>query len=372
MLTRELAQEIVQETMRRLNRNINIMDDNGSIIASGDVSRLDTYHEAAAEVIRTGRTLVITPDNQDQWRGVNVGVNLPIVFQNRTVGVIGVTGSPEEILPYGELVKMTTEMMLKQNYLKLQTEWQQIAMDIAVEELIRAENQDLQGALHRLDALKIAMKPPYQLAVISLQNRTSQTQTMLHLAESVMGDTRLVSSFLNVHTWVIVFYGRGESRVRSCMERLQELFRKTGIEAKSGVSSSVRSLEDISFAYHEACTALKLGLKQGRELTGYLEVETEALLSEVPAESKARFMERLLPKLPEKLLETLQVFLECNLSIARAAERLEVHRNTLVYRLAQVKEATGYDPQLFQDAISLQFLVWLKEDGVQHEQTARS
>lgn len=363
MLTRDLAKEIVQETMGRLNRNINIMDENGSIIASGDALRLDTYHEAAAEVIRTGWTLVITPDNQAQWRGVNVGVNLPIVFQNRTVGVIGVTGAPEEILPYGELVKMTTEMMLKQNYLKLQTEWRQITMDIIVEELIRAENQNLQGALHRLDTLTITMKAPYQLAIISLPNRTSQTVSLLRLTESVMGNTRLVSSFLNAHTWVIVFYDRGEVRVRRDMERLQDLFRKQGIEAQSGLSSSVQSFEDISYAYQEACAALKLGVKQGRGITCYLEVETQALLSEVPAESKARFMERLLPKLPEKLLVTLHVFLECNLSIARTAERLEIHRNSLVYRLTQIKEVTGYDPQLFQDAISLQFLVWLKEEG---------
>ncbi|MDR6553953.1 sugar diacid recognition domain-containing protein [Paenibacillus qinlingensis] len=361
MLTRDLAQEIVEETMRRLDRNINIMDENGSIIASGDAVRLDTYHEAAAEVIRTGQTLVISPDNQGLWRGANVGVNLPIMFQNRTVGVIGVTGAPEEILPYGELVKMTTEMMLKQNYLKLQTEWQQITMDIVVEELIRAENQNLQGALHRLDTLKMTMKPPYQLAVVYLPNRTSYSQSVLRMAESIMGNVRLVSSFLNVHTWVIVFYDRAEARVRRDLERLQDLLRNQGIEAQSGMSSSVCSFEDIAYAYQEACAALKLGLKQGRVITGYLEVETQALLSEVPTESKERFMGRHLPKLPEKLLVTLRVFLECNLNIARTAERLEIHRNSLVYRLTQVKELTGYDPQLFQDAISLQFLVWLKE-----------
>ncbi|MDR6881404.1 sugar diacid recognition domain-containing protein [Bacillus sp. 3255] len=361
MLTRDLAEEIVQETMRRLNRNINIMDENGCIIASGDAVRLDTHHEAAAEVIRTGRTLVITPDNKGQWRGVNVGVNLPIVFQNRTIGVIGVTGDPEEIMPYGELVKMITEMMLKQNYLKLQTEWQQITMDIVVEELIRTENPNLQSALHRLDTLALHMQPPYQLAVLSLPNRTSQTHALFRLAEFVLANTRLVSSFLNVHTWVMICYDRGEARVRRDMERLQDQFQKQGIEAKIGLSTSVQTFEDISYAYQEACAALKLGVKQGKGITGYLEVESQALLSEVPAKSKARFVERLSPKLPDKLLATLRVFLECNLSIAKTAERLEIHRNSLVYRLAQIKEVTGYDPQLFQDAVSLQFLVWLKE-----------
>jgi carbohydrate diacid regulator len=363
MLSRELAQEIVQETMSRLNRNINIMDNNGCIIASGDAAREGTYHEAAAEVIRTGKTLVITTANQAQWQGVSRGVNLPIIFQNRTVGVVGITGEPAEILPYGELVKMTTEMMLTQNYLMLQKEWRQMAMDVAIGELIRMEKQDLQLAKDRLEALKISMQPPYQLAVISLQSRTLQTQSLLLMAESVMGGSRLVSSFLNVHTWAIVFYGKQEDQVQSSMERLHVLFRKKGIEAVSGLSSSVRSLEYISYAYHEACTALALGGKQGRSLTNYLAVETQALLSEVPEETKSRFMERLLPKLTDKLLETLQVFLACNLHIAMASEQLKVHRNTLVYRLSQIREATGYDPQLFKDAITLQVLIWLKEEG---------
>ncbi len=34
MLTQEIAMEIVKQTTNRLNRNINIMDDKGTIIAS--------------------------------------------------------------------------------------------------------------------------------------------------------------------------------------------------------------------------------------------------------------------------------------------------------------------------------------------------
>lgn len=47
MLTREIAQTIVLETSLRLNRNINIMDEKGIIIASGDPSRIDNIHEGA-------------------------------------------------------------------------------------------------------------------------------------------------------------------------------------------------------------------------------------------------------------------------------------------------------------------------------------
>ena len=36
MITKQLAEEIVKQTMIRLNRNLNVMDTNGMILASGE------------------------------------------------------------------------------------------------------------------------------------------------------------------------------------------------------------------------------------------------------------------------------------------------------------------------------------------------
>jgi hypothetical protein len=43
----------------------------------------------------------------------------------------------------------------------------------------------------------------------------------------------------------------------------------------------------------------------------------------------------------DTLLETIEVFMECGMSVARAADRLHVHPNTLRYRLARISELTG-------------------------------
>lgn len=58
-ITHKLAQDIVDKTMKILEKNINIMNENGVIIASGDKSRLNQYHEGAAQVIREGKKLEI-------------------------------------------------------------------------------------------------------------------------------------------------------------------------------------------------------------------------------------------------------------------------------------------------------------------------
>ena len=58
-IVHKLAQDIVDKTMKILGKNINIMDENGIIIGSGDRKRLDQFHEGAAKVIKEKKKLVI-------------------------------------------------------------------------------------------------------------------------------------------------------------------------------------------------------------------------------------------------------------------------------------------------------------------------
>ena len=60
-ITHKLAQDIVDKTMSILEKNINIMDEKGVIIGSGDKSRLNQYHEGAAQVIKEGKNWKFIP-----------------------------------------------------------------------------------------------------------------------------------------------------------------------------------------------------------------------------------------------------------------------------------------------------------------------
>ncbi|MDQ8736189.1 sugar diacid recognition domain-containing protein [Paenibacillus sp. LHD-38] len=170
MLTREIAETIVKETMNRLNRNINIMDKTGIIISSGDPTRIKQVHEGALEVIRTGKPIIITSENTVQWEGTLTGINLPIEFQNKIIGVIGITGEPKEVEEFGGLVKMTTELMIKQSFLALQMEWKQRTTEMIIEVLIKAE-PDFEAIDHWLNLLHIQLSPPYNVTYVLLKSR---------------------------------------------------------------------------------------------------------------------------------------------------------------------------------------------------------
>lgn len=59
------------------------------------------------------------------------------------------------------------------------------------------------------------------------------------------------------------------------------------------------------------------------------------------------------------LVETLDVYLGCGGSLARAAARLYVHRNTLVQRLEKIHELTGFDPRESDHWLALQVVIKL-------------
>lgn len=116
-LDTKMAQDIVARTMRIIDTNINVMDARGRIIGSGDRERIGELHEGALLVLSQGRVVDIDDAVARHLHGVRQGINLPLRLEGEIVGVIGLTGEPEHLRKYGELVCMTAEMMLEQSRL---------------------------------------------------------------------------------------------------------------------------------------------------------------------------------------------------------------------------------------------------------------
>lgn len=83
MLTIRLANEIVEQTMLRLKRNVNVMNIDGVILASGEKERVEKFHEGAKYVAETKKTLIISDRNIHEFPQTKQGINLPIFFRRK-------------------------------------------------------------------------------------------------------------------------------------------------------------------------------------------------------------------------------------------------------------------------------------------------
>lgn len=90
IIPRKQMQNIVEELEDTIQKNINIMDETGCIIASSDMSRIGTYHSGAQRVINQSLSELVISE-EDNYAGAKNGINLPIIIENEIVGVVGIT-----------------------------------------------------------------------------------------------------------------------------------------------------------------------------------------------------------------------------------------------------------------------------------------
>ncbi|MDX2137150.1 MAG: helix-turn-helix domain-containing protein, partial [Chloroflexota bacterium] len=146
-------------------------------------------------------------------------------------------------------------------------------------------------------------------------------------------------------------------RVRGNIEdvRVQLAGRTPSGLVSCGISRPAMGLAALREAYREAKDAFgiahELGNREQTTFYGDLKLFQFLLaLKERNLEQMRRFHRETLGGLVEHderkqgdLIRTLNGFFEANGNLAKAASDLDVHRNTLVYRLDRIKELTGLD-----------------------------
>lgn len=70
-LSKAIALKIVLEMMNVIPYNINVMDENGIIIGSGDNERIGNIHEGAKKAIDSKHIIEVYEDNEKMKPGVN-------------------------------------------------------------------------------------------------------------------------------------------------------------------------------------------------------------------------------------------------------------------------------------------------------------
>ena len=400
-ITHKLAQDIVDKTMSILERNINIMDGKGVIIGSGDKSRLNQFHEGAAQVIKEGKKLEIYSKDINHLMGAKPGINLPIEHNNKIIGVVGITGEPNEVSPFGEVIKMTVEMMLQQEFLLKEIQLEQQARGNFIHDLISGRignDPDLfltRGQIVGYDilipraALVIDIYQFEKAAKQSLQAFKGSKEGEIHLQRLKNDVLKTIQGIFVDTPQEIVSYTGGDRFVvlkiinlKDSDEILRNKLFRIGKRIKNTISQQMKFKVTIGIGeYHKDIRGIRKSFKEatqalgvGTKLEGAGDIYhvdnlgVGKLLAEIKGESQQEFMEKTIystkdnkeKKINETLLETLKAFFDNNLSISKTAQTIYVHRNTLLYRLRRVKEITGLDPKKFDDAVQLRIALKMR------------
>ncbi|MCR8643175.1 helix-turn-helix domain-containing protein [Paenibacillus sp. N1-5-1-14] len=376
-LTRRLAQEIVRRTMNVIQYNVNVMDEHGVIIGSGDNRRIGQLHEGAVIAIERRGRFEVDADLQEKLSGVQHGTNLVIEFQNEVVGVIGITGNPIEVEKYGQLVKMTAEMYLEQLYLQEQAQWDKRLREDFLLSVIHASPADYPMMKDQAKRLGIDLSIPRIACILELQDdQTGDEVQALHMLQQVVSvlqqresvDTITIRNSSQVVWLQRVLSGRDmQERIHKGINTLLVSARdKWNPSVKVAIGKAYSDLEGLIKCYTSARDALYAGRVISPEQTVYdaNDFINETLFVNLKptwntdelVELAASFVKQ--DKLGE-LWQTLLTYIEENGDQQLIASKLSIHRNTLRYRLQRIYEITDKDPWNLRDLFTLQTAMWL-------------
>ena len=346
----KLAQDFVEATSLLVGqRTINIMDQKGIIIASTEKHRIGDFHQGAAEVLEIGKPVLIKIEDLPRYPGTKEGYNMPIFLNDEIIGVVGIFGCEEEVQSIANLLRVYVTQSFSQFQM---TQKQNLEAELRNQllRLLLFGGESQKEMIAKLCGM-LNLQLEFPIRIILLYERAEE-RNMKHLLDysqliqnliwkNVLDRRRDVFGIQNAD--YVILLGGGESP--EMQKRLDKLLHE--IEAEdvwnAAVSSPCRNLEEISAGMREVSV---LRNRKGGTIQNLEEhsCRMQYLLGSMTVQEGARTAARMLRRLKEQhgenqaeqLLRTARVYYECGGSVARAAEQLNLHKNTLLYRMKQL------------------------------------
>lgn len=361
-ITAEDGQKIVCEIKQTIGRDVNIMDQTGTIIASTDAKRIGQLHTIAQRIIQ--ENLPMMEVYQSGPNGIQEGINLPIHVNGICEGVIGITGPVEAVRDFGTITKKMTEILLAAIRQQEQQNLLERARNQFVEEWLFSDSIDWSAFAIRGKLLQIDIDQPWQVGLLEYAENSSGTPASeMHsnrylqmLEQHLRQDPDALWSTVNRR---ILFLFSGKQP-----DQANKIFRKIHYDSTTlwkiplggGLSSVCRSAEDLRRCYQEAKIAVHSAV-QDCSVRTYSSASLEFIVHNIDPKIKQDVCKTIFPPIRDaeyqELLTCLRLYFQCDGNIEKAAELSCIHKNTFRYRMNKLTQLTGYDLRSPRDSVLL-------------------
>ncbi len=363
----EIATEIVTSLKDIINHEINLFDTSGTIIASTDAQRIGMSHDGARIAAKKKTTLTI--DYDDQFSGAKKGINVPVLFNNAVVAIIGITGKRSEVEPFGNIIKKMTEILIRENWSQMTAFNRRINYNNLVNMLIQETHDvSLTGYLSSLVDLDLVRTRCVIVGKIMPNDNEiffdyEDLLPLIHAQFQIYPQ----SFFSLINQEICLFVDKEDYK-----ELLPSLYslQKT-IQARYNFYISFGIGEEAAYtdywrSYDEAKkTVTWLQFTRKNTIEKYSDMDYGLLLSSVPISEAKRISKRIFQNLTSEEIEEFKIlfatYTKHNGSIIKCAEELFIHKNTFQYKLNRLAEKTGYNPRLLRDYAVLSSVFQLQD-----------
>lgn len=393
-----IAQRIATMTSEVIDHDVLITDNEGKVLGSSDDTRIGTWHQASLEIVKTKKEKIHHELSTKTMIGVKPGITLPIMLHDELIGTIGITGDPNEVKQYGILAKKYAELFLREELLHKNIFLKEKALQSLVQDIVtydlNAQTDDQLLLVSRGNELGYNLKLPRVAIIIDLFQFNDYTQdisyddTMYGSVEIFIQSQKLKiekvikkvfqppedlcvslesDKFIVLHTIYGSWYeGSIISIVKDKCNFLLDSLKKLDIQASIGIGNMSENIKTLTLSYRDARSAIKIGKKMHMSPGVYYieDYYIEDLLLHIQADYSSKFIDSTLQKLlsqpdVEELFLTISVWCESNLNVSIASKKLNIHRNTLLYRLKKMEDIMEVDFKQFNTILKIYIAIKL-------------
>lgn len=350
-----IAQNIVDNLKDVLHYDINFFDTKGIMTASTDSSRIGTYHDAACKAAGSGVTIMVDQDRP--YQGARDGVNVPVLFNDSVVAVIGITGPLDEVGSLGRIIEKMTEILLRANMEQI-TRFNRRIMTGNLVNLLTMEHKD-DGLMEALSmTVDVDLARPRSALVgfapgVRLE-RLDQDNLYDRLCSICLSfDAPLFA--VGPRDFRIFIHDLPSGTLKEFAQALQTgLGEAVGSDVLLGMGRVMSHPQEYWRSYDQACTVVHWTCFAG--MTGvhrYDDLDGGLIIPALPPALAEEFVQHVFAGMKEERIdwfaEIFHAYTKHNGSITHAAQELFIHKNTMQNRLDALAKETGYNPRSLKD-----------------------
>lgn len=378
-LSQSVANEIASRARLVLNRSIMVTDSHGVGVTG---MKDHTVVVDALRACQEGRVVRSSLDDTPvAW--------CPFVYEGQTIGSFGVLENESQTTPEAiNLLQGLAEVITHQHFLLDHVQPSEKMQASFFKQALTSPNIDAKEIFRQADILQLNLRFPQSIIMVRIddlegaavakdKNPSMEQQRQRINTTAADVSNRIKSAFHSNSDNIVSYFGDntfviskgigGEglttrNTIRFLKEKADYIYNllKKELPGKTisvGIGQFYPDLGGLRKSYQEAKLSLQVGTKvwgSGR-VYHIKQVGMFVTLANVAQEHKAELAHQILYPLlkDEQLYKTVQTFLTSGLNLTEAAEKLHIHRNTLIYRLDKTKKVIGLDPRVFDDALQI-------------------
>lgn len=337
-----ISSQIVHELTSLIDKDVIVTDKNGFIIAGTDSLRLNSFHEGAVISIKNQQEFHMTKEVCTKLRGVRPGIVMPIIVSGTPIGVLGITGNPSEVEKYAKLVRKVVELFITDSISREEKErgireiefffFDLVTTDSSIEVIEdRARMINIDSSLYR----RIVIIQTYQ------QFEIADVEDLLRI-QKIHPELKIIR--WGMEKLVLLM---PEIKKEQMVEGLEDLSVKIQRKLRQKLPIGIGNFGDFSHlkqSFQQAETALAISERHGK-IVFEEDLKLELLFHSIQEDVQNEFLRRTIEPLlkEEELMLSLEAWIQRKTSLQEIADKLHIHKNTLIYRLDKIQSILNVD-----------------------------